>query len=226
MKHIKWLIITILVTGIALLSGCSSSDDDPRELLAGTWTAGYVDEDGCDISMEIILDDDGFFETIEDDDCPGLEDDFYIEAEGTWAMEGSAIVFQFSKVESTDPDNAPEVGSKYTGYYFLTDSGDMGLSSGNELFHRDSAGSGFYGTWVRDAGVCDEYVEITNVNDFAWYEVCGLETTYDFTGTYTRNGNKFTVNTGEGTEILYYMLIGNYMSLIPSDQLFSRDQDL
>lgn len=220
MKNIQWLILMILSVGVAFLSGCSSTDDDPRELLSGTWTQDY-DNGDCDVFVEITLDDNGTFDMVREDACDDSGDDYSLEADGVWDMDGGAIVFRFSDVDASGPGNDPLPGQEYTGYYFLTDSEEMGLSFGDELFARNSPGSGFYGTWVRDNATCDEYVEITNTNDFAWYEVCNQVPSYFITGTYTRNGNMFRVN---GSDDFYYQLIGNYMSLIHETQLFRKVQ--
>lgn len=208
----------ILVAGAVFFSGCSAStDDDPRELLIGTWAQDYDDGD-CDVSVEIALNDNGTFDMTRDDVCD--DDDYTLVADGVWDLEGGAIVFRFSDVKVTGPGIDFEPGIKYPVYYLMTDSGKLGLSFVDELFERHSSGSGFYGTWMRESGTCNEYVQITNVGDFAWYEACGGAPNYFITGAYTRSGDMFRVN---GAEDFYYRLIGNYyMELIHESQLFSQ----
>jgi len=222
MKNIKWLILVILSAGVAFISGCSGTDDDPRELLNGTWTQEY-DNGDCDVFVEIALDDNGTFDMVREDTCDDAGDDYTLEADGVWDLEGGAIVFRFSDVDSSGPGDAPEPGVKYTGYYFLADSELMGLSFGDELFYRDGPGSGFYGSWARDDGACTDYVEITNVAGFVYEEVCGEVLMDSITGTYTQDGVRFRVTTVGGSEYFYYKLIGNYLSLIHSSQMFSKN---
>lgn len=219
MKNIRRTVLLVLMVGIAFVTGCSSTEDDPRDALIGTWTAEY-DDDGCTIATDIVFSDGGAFTLDQDDEC----DDYTMAGQGTWDIVGGAIKIRFTDVDGVDPDYVPDEGVDIPLYYFFTVSGQLGISWDDDIFERDGSGTTLVDTWVQEDSDCMTTVDIYNTGDIEYEKACGEEIVDSFTGHYVQSGNKLTVNTGVGTRYFHYQFLStDYLALIPSQQLFTRE---
>jgi hypothetical protein len=211
MKNLRTLLVLIVISCVACLTGCSSDDD--LNPIIGSWSNNY-DDGNCDNSTDLIISENGAFSISEYEDCE-IGGDWEAEASGTWEIVNGLLYIRFTY--SSDLEELP-TGVNIPLFYYITSNGKLSLTDEEDIFQRDGGGTGLIGAWIQDNDECGIALSLY-ANGTYDYEDCEME----FDGTYVTSGDHMTVDIGtEDEEVKYFKVFGNYLAIDDVEDLFTR----
>jgi hypothetical protein len=203
------------------------------DILYGTWTGNYHEEDGdCQGIDSISFFEDGSFDEYDTYICNDYYYNYWFSAGGYWSVRNNIMRFMDTYSTSNNVSEEHYIYQPFQTYYFLTSTGALVNIEEEHIFVRDTDGTGLAGSWKRrvsdddtNEGEFCHFIQIGEDGTLSSIDSCDDETE-TFTGTYQTNDDHFDIydSNGDLAQELFYKLIDDtHLALPEVDEILIKE---